>query len=207
MKRPRPAISLQARATSSWSTRDKLYRLAWYLIQATLFRYSLQPMYRWRNFLLRLFGARIHPSARIRPTVMVEIPWHLTVGAHAIIGDYVILYSLGSIAIGDRAMISQYSHLCAGTHDYTQFELPLVCPSIVIEEDVWIAADVFVGPGVCVQTGTVVGARSSVFHPLPPWKVCVGYPARPIKDRQLNPPEEAPNFPKPATHHSAPVGE
>ena len=46
------------------------------------------------------------------------------------------------------------------------------------------AADVFVGPGVTVGTGTVVGARSSVFADLPAWTVCVGSPARPVKERR-----------------------
>jgi putative colanic acid biosynthesis acetyltransferase WcaF len=49
---------------------------------------------------------------------------------------------------------------------------------------VWLAADVFVGPGVTVGTGAVVGARSNVFTDLPPWKVCVGSPAKPVKDRE-----------------------
>ena len=55
----------------------------------------------------------------------------------------------------------------------------------MLEDDVWIAADVFVGPGVRVGAGTVVGARSAVFGDLPPWKVCVGTPARPEVDRVL----------------------
>jgi putative colanic acid biosynthesis acetyltransferase WcaF len=64
--------------------------------------------------------------------------------------------------------------------------MPLVPRPIVLEDDVWIAADVFVGPGVTVATGTVVGARSSVFNDLPAWKVCVGNPARPVSDRVLS---------------------
>jgi putative colanic acid biosynthesis acetyltransferase WcaF len=80
-------------------------------------------------------------------------------------------------------MISQYSHICAGTHDHTQPNLPLLRPPITIDDDVWIAADVFVGPGVTIAQGAVVGARSSVFKDLPAWKICVGHPARPISDR------------------------
>jgi putative colanic acid biosynthesis acetyltransferase WcaF len=73
--------------------------------------------------------------------------------------------------------------LCAGTHDYTRADLPLLRPPIALGDDVWVATDVFVGPGVTIGAGTVVGARSSVFGDLPMWKVCVGSPARPIKDR------------------------
>jgi putative colanic acid biosynthesis acetyltransferase WcaF len=141
--------------------------------------------YRWRAWLLRLFGARVAATARIRPTVTVEVPWHLTVGPEAIIGDHVDLYCLGPVSIGARTTVSQYCHLCAGTHDHTRPEFPLLRPPITIGDDAWLAADVFVGPGVTVGDGTVVGARSSVFTDLPPWKVCVGTPARPVKDRVI----------------------
>ena len=89
------------------------------------------------------------------------------------------------MSLGDRVTVSQYAHLCAGTHDHTLRGMPLVPKPIVLEDDVWIAADVFVGPGVRVGAGTVVGARSSVFGDLPAWKVCVGNPARPVSDRVI----------------------
>jgi len=180
-----PADAFGGRLVSPWTVREKLGRALWYVVEATLFRFSPQPTYRWRNWLLRRFGARVHPTARIRPTVTIEVPWHLAVGPNAIIGDHVVLYCLGDISIGARATVSQYSHLCAGTHDYTRPDFPLLRPPITVGDDVWLAADVFVGPGVSIGEGAVVGARSSVFADLPPWKVCVGSPAAPVKDRQL----------------------
>jgi putative colanic acid biosynthesis acetyltransferase WcaF len=192
MSAPAPAdppapdrAALAARATSAWTAREKLGRAVWYVVEATLFRWSPRPFYRWRNWLLRRFGARVPPSARIRPSVTVEVPWQLTVGADAIVGDHVILYCLGPVTVGARATVSQYSHLCAGTHDYTRADFPLLRPPIVIGDDAWLAADVFVGPGVTIGPGAVVGARSSVFADLPAWKVCVGSPAKPVKDREL----------------------
>jgi putative colanic acid biosynthesis acetyltransferase WcaF len=177
---------LRARRTSPWTPREKLGRLVWYLVEASLFRLSPRPCYRWRNWLLRCFGADIARSARIRSTVTIEVPWRLTVSEHAIIGDRVILYCLGQVTIGARTVISQLSHLCAGTHDYTKRSFPLLRQPIVIGEDVWIAADVFIGPNVSVGDGSVVGARSSVISDLPPWKICVGTPAKPVADRVLN---------------------
>jgi putative colanic acid biosynthesis acetyltransferase WcaF len=180
--------AVRDRLTSPWTRRQKAGRLLWYLTEATLFRLSPRPLYRWRNLLLRLFGARVHPTARLRPTVTVEVPWNLMVGAHTVVGDYAILYCLGPVRLGDRVTVSQYAHLCAGTHDYTRPDLPLLRPPITLGDEVWVAADVFVGPGVHIGEGAVVGARSSVFNDLPPWKVCVGSPARPVKDRTLTGP-------------------
>jgi putative colanic acid biosynthesis acetyltransferase WcaF len=169
---------------SSWTAREKLGRLIWHAVEATLFRFSWRTMNRWRGWLLGCFGAKIHPTAKLRRTMQIEVPWNLSIGADAVIGDHVILYCLGKVTIGARVMISQYAHLCAGTHDHTRPDLPLLRPPIVIEDDVWIAADAFIGPGVTVGQGTVVGARSSVFSDLPTWKICVGNPARPVKDRE-----------------------
>src|SRR5262245_50552818 len=109
--------AMRARLTSSWTLRERLVRFLWYFVEATLFRLSPRPLYRWRAFLLRLFGARVHPTCRIRSTVKVEVPWNLSAGPYTIIGDHAILYCLGPVSIGARVMISQYAHLCAGTHD------------------------------------------------------------------------------------------
>jgi putative colanic acid biosynthesis acetyltransferase WcaF len=179
-----PVEANQARVTSPWTFRDRCWRMLWYWVQGTIFRYSPRPFYRWRNLLLRMFGARVDRTCRIRSSVTIEIPWNLIVGAETIIGDDVILYCLGPITIGKRVTISQLTHLCAGTHDFTRPDFPLLRPPIDIGDDVWLAADVFVGPGVKVGAGVVVGARSSVFHDLPEWQVCVGNPAKPIKERK-----------------------
>jgi putative colanic acid biosynthesis acetyltransferase WcaF len=184
-----PADPLNARLTSSWTFRQRCVRFLWYWVEATVFRFSPRPCYRWRNFLLRLFGARVDRSCRIRPTVKIEIPWNLTVGCQTIIGDDVILYCLGAVTIGQRVTISQLGHLCAGTHDHTRPDFPLLRSPIEIGDDVWLAADVFVGPGVRIGTGVVVGARSSVFHDLPAWQVCLGTPAKPVKERKMAYPE------------------
>jgi len=177
--------SLNARTVSPWSFADKAARAIWYVVQGTLFRYSPRPMYRFRAFLLRCFGARVHKTARIRSTVEIEIPWHLSVGAYTVIGDKAILYCLGKVRVGDRVLISQYAHLCAGTHDYKRVDMPLLKRSIVIEDDAWIAADAFVAPGITVGRGCVLGARASAFSDLPDWKICVGSPAKPVADREF----------------------
>lgn len=170
---------------SPHSTRNKIGRVLWGVVHALLFRPSPRIAYRWRIMLLNLFGAKVHPTAHILPSVRVWAPWNLTVGAVATIGENVDVYSVAPITLGDRCAVSQYTYLCAATHDHLDPRLPLVPKPITLGNDVWIAADVFVAPGVTVGEGTVVGARSSVFADLPPWVVAVGTPAKPIKKREL----------------------
>ena len=46
----------------------------WWAVQATLFAWSPQILYRWRAFLLRLFGAKIGKNVVIRPSVKITYP-------------------------------------------------------------------------------------------------------------------------------------
>lgn len=155
----------------------------WWLVEATFFRRSFQSMNGWRCFLLRLFGAKIGKKVVIRSTVQTQYPWKVTIGDYSWIGDYVHLYSLGEIIIGSNVVVSQKSYLCAGSHDYRLIDFPITNSPIVIENECWLAADVFVAPGIVIGKGSVIGARSSVFKSIPAGKVCSGTPAKIIKDR------------------------
>jgi putative colanic acid biosynthesis acetyltransferase WcaF len=165
--------------------RSKLYVQLWWLVQSTLFAMSPQGMYGWRVWLLRLFGARIGRGAIIRPSVRIPYPWKLTLGDHCHIGDEVRLYSLGEIDIGDCTVVSQRSYICTGSHDYLSPTFDLFAKKIVIEAEAWVAMDVFVAPGVTIGRGAVVGARSSVFHDVPPGTVSMGTPAKVVGQRDM----------------------
>lgn len=182
-----PPIDHAARHQSPWTRRERIGRALWYFVQATVFRCSPRVCWGWRIWLLRLFGARLHHSVRIHPTARIEVPWNLVMGADSVVGERAILYCLGMISMGERVLISQFAHLCAGSHDHSTLNqpLPLLKLPITLGDDVWIAADAFVGPGVTIGSGSVVGARSSVFTDLPAWKICVGSPAKPIHDRSI----------------------
>jgi putative colanic acid biosynthesis acetyltransferase WcaF len=173
------------RNVSPWTRRQQIGRLLWAIAYRTLFRCTFHNWYGLRAGILKLFGAKIGKNVRFRRTSHIEIPWHLEIGDDVSIGEEAILYSLGPIKIGARSFLSQYAHLCAGTHDHTSRDYPLVREPITIGEDCWIAADAFVGPGVSIGDRTVVGARSSVFKDLPPDVIAVGNPAKPIKPRVI----------------------
>ncbi|SCC58405.1 colanic acid biosynthesis acetyltransferase WcaF [Kosakonia oryziphila] len=155
----------------------------WWAVQATLFNGSPQVMYRWRAFLLRLFGAKIGKDVVIRPSVKITYPWKVTLGDYAWVGDNVVLYSLGEITIGANSVISQKSYLCTGSHDYASTHFDIHASPIVIGEKCWLATDVFVAPGVIIGDGTVIGARSSVFKSLPANVICCGNPAMVTRER------------------------
>ena len=156
----------------------------WWIVQATLFHWSPQFLYPWRNFLLRLFGARIGRGVMIRPTVEITYPWKLTIGDYSWIGDYATLYTLGEIRIGDNAVVSQHCYLATAYHDYTQPTFDMVGSFVIVEPEAWLATRVFVAPGVTVGRGAVVGACSVVLKDVPAMMVSAGNPAKPIKPRE-----------------------
>lgn len=165
--------------------REVLLRWIWAFVQATLFRWSPRPWHTFRARLLVIFGADI-PEPRqvvVFPTVRVVHPWRLRLEPRSMLGRHVMVYNLGRITLQRGANVSQNCHLCAGTHDFMRWDMPLVTAPIVIGENAWVGADVFVGPGVTVGALCVVGARAVVIRDLPPKKICVGHPCRPIKDR------------------------
>jgi putative colanic acid biosynthesis acetyltransferase WcaF len=155
----------------------------WWIVQSLFFRTSPQFLYGYRRFILRAFGAKIGKKVIIRPSVKITYPWKISIGDYSWIGDDVNLYSLGEIEIGRNVVISQKSYLCTGSHDYLKINFPIFSNKIIIEDECWLAADVFVAPGITIQKATVVGARSSVYKNLPSNKVCIGTPAKVIKNR------------------------
>lgn len=157
----------------------------WLVVEGTLFRLSPLAVFPWRAALLRLFGARIGRNVRIRPTVRVTYPWKLTVGDNVWIGDDCVIYNLADVTIGSHVALAHKVYLCTGHHDISRIDFPIGASPIVIQDECWLANDVFVAPGVTIGRGAVVGARSTVLHTLPGAMVCYGYPAKPVKARTV----------------------
>lgn len=176
------------RAARKWSAREQAGRAFWALA-TPLFRWSPRIFWGWRRMLLRLFGAKIGAGAHIYPTARIAIPWNLNIGEQAAVGDHAILYALGPIRIGARATVSQYAHLCAGTHDWRDPAMPLVKTPLVIGDDAWICAEAFVGPGVSVGEGAILGARGVTMKDIPAGAVFGGNPAREVGARSGETPE------------------
>jgi putative colanic acid biosynthesis acetyltransferase WcaF len=169
----------------SFSISNRTARLVWHIADLLLFKYSPKTFFIWRSFVLRCFGAKIGSGVHVYPKVDIWAPWNLTIGDQSGIANGVILYSQGKIIIGKKSIISQGSHLVTGTHDYTKNEFPLKISAITIGDNVWVAADTFIHPGISIGNGSIIGARSVVTKNLPPWMVCSGHPCKVIKPRIL----------------------
>ena len=167
----------------SFRGRSKVTVQLWWIVSATLFSWSPQFLYGWRVFLLRLFGARIGKHVKIRSTVRITYPWKVTIGDYCWIGDDCVLYSLGEIEIGSHVAVAHKVYFNTGGHVYDKKTFDIFSKPIMIHDECWITNDVYVAPGVTIGKGTIVSARSSVLKDLPGGKICIGTPAKPVKDR------------------------
>ncbi len=63
--------------------------------------------------------------------------------------------------------------------------MPLVKAPVQVADMAWVCADAFVGPGVTIGEGAIVGARGVVVKDVSPWSIVAGNPTRKIGDRKL----------------------
>jgi len=172
----------QNRSAVKYTKAEQMRRVMWSLGHF-FFRCSPRPLFGFRRWLLRLFGATVGKQVHIYSSAHVYFPWNLEIGDWSSIGEWALIYNLGKVSIGSRTTISQRVHVCAGTHDYNRSDMLLLKPSIQIGDDSWICADAFIGPGVTVAEGAIVGARSVVVKDVPSWVVVAGNPVKLIKQR------------------------
>lgn len=169
----------------TFSLGHRLFRALWIVTWGLLCAWTPAPLHRWRVWILRLFGAQLHSTSHVYGNARVWYPPNLTMHAHAVLGPRVICYCMGQISIGEKAIVSQGAHLCAGTHDIRDPDFQLITRPIVIESLVWVAAEAFIGPGVTIGEGAVIGARTVMFRDAEPYGVYSGNPAQLLKTRRL----------------------
>lgn len=123
-----------------------------------------------------------------------------SVGVHSACKDSCAKVKIGafcSFADGVRIGVSMHETKGIATHHF--FEHPRYGftqanmdedgthakrnPNIVIENDVWLGANVIVLPGVKIGNGVIVGAQAVVTKDLPDYAIAVGVPAKVIRYR------------------------
>ena len=168
----------------SFSLQNRLIRLLWGFTWFFLARWTPNFFWRWRIFLLRLFGAKTSNRCDVRGSASVWLPANLSLGYGSLIGDRVICYNQAMITLAEGAIVSQGAHLCAGSHDVDDPNLQLVTKPITINKNAWIASDAFLGPGTTVGESAVIGARGVLFGNAEPWTIYAGNPAKIVRKRK-----------------------
>lgn len=171
------------------SNKNKLARLIWSITYIFLFRPFGTRFFRlWRILILKFFSAKITWKSSVYSSTKIWAPWNLKMEDYAGIGPNVIIYNQDIIHIGKYAKISQYSYLCTASHETSELnnaKTGLIIAPIIIKDKAWIGTKSFIGMGVTIGEGAIVGATSSVFKDVEPWTVVGGNPSQFIKKREI----------------------
>lgn len=171
-------------AQESYNRSDKYIRELWnlcWLIFAWPFPKS--SAHKWKCMLLKFWGAKINYTCIVYNSAKIYKPWNLIMDDFSTIGTNTIIYNSTTIHIGKYSTISDGSYLCTASHDISSNTNEQIDKPIIIKDRVWIASQAFIGPGVNICEGAVVGARAVVFKDVDPWTVVAGNPAKFIKKR------------------------
>jgi putative colanic acid biosynthesis acetyltransferase WcaF len=158
----------------------------WFFIWFFLFRFT-PPFFLnfWRIFLLKCFGAKIHWSSKIYPSVKIFKPWRLSMGRYSCLGPKVNCYNYDDVIIKANSIISQDTFLCTASHNYNSTKFELITNRIVIEKNVWVAANCFVAPGVTMKENSILLACSNLISDTRKNYIYAGNPAKIKKKRIL----------------------
>lgn len=164
-------------------------RILWCIINATVFRICIGS--KWQGLfiriaLLKMFGTEIPWRTTVYPSCKIFMPWNLKVGKYSCIGPNTEIYNKDMVIIGNNCVVSQGAFLCTASHDITDVRHPLVTAPIIMKDKSWVASKAYIGMGVTIGEGAVVGATASVYKNVEPWTVVGGNPAKFIKRRVIS---------------------
>ena len=173
------------RTPKGFRGRNIFWVQAWRTVQATLWRHSPKFAFGFRRLLLKAFGAKVGRNAQFSPSSTVTYPWFLETGEYCWIGDESVVYNLAKIYIGNNVALAHRVYLCTGSHDIGSAAFEIEAKEVFLSDEVWLANDVFVMPGITIERGVVVAARSTVLENLKEGGVYGGSPAKFIRYRKL----------------------
>jgi putative colanic acid biosynthesis acetyltransferase WcaF len=163
--------------------RSFIWEAAWYSVKCVCFLTPLPVPSSLKRVILRCFGARIGRGVILKPRVNIHLPWKLTVGDFAWIGEEAFVLNLERVTIGAHCCISQRAFLCTGNHDYRRTDMRYRNEPIFIGDGAWVGAQCFVGPGVTIGSEAVITAGSVVTTNQPDQMICSGNPCLSVKRR------------------------
>ena len=135
---------------------------------------------------------KIGKNVTIYPYVQIFGDGLIEIGDNVSIGTGTILYASnlpeGGIKIGDNTLIGGQCYIIDADHgtkkaDVIQNQQNNV-EKIVIEKDCWIGANVTVLKGSVIHDGAVIGAKALVKGEIPEYSICVGIPAKMVRERE-----------------------
>ncbi|HEX6708350.1 MAG TPA: acyltransferase [Albitalea sp.] len=162
-----------------WELRSELRALALWFLGAIPLRLGA----RLRAWLLPRFMQSMGTETIVQHGFRVTVPEKVSIGSHCNFGADVIIAGGGGVRIGDWVGFGPDVKVWSVNHRFDDPDTPWQlqgweAKEVVIEDDVWLAANVFVMPGVTIGRGAIVSAGTVVNKSVPPYALVAGNPGR-----------------------------
>lgn len=167
-------------------------RYLYYFLYIAIFRHTPD---RWRPYslffptlrraLVQSFvddcGKEVHVKSN------ADVSPHIRIGDRSELGCNCLIY--GGVTIGSDVLMGPDVKIITRNHNFTDRSVPIREQGdyelpVVIEDDVWLGANVVVLPGVRIARGAIVAAGAVVNRDVLPYTIVGGVPAREIGRRE-----------------------
>lgn len=156
--------------------------------------------YMLRNWYYRKWLKSLGEETVIGEKTYIRNPHKLSIGSHCSIGYENIFQCAGGLTIGDWVIFGPCVRIWTSNHRFDDPSTPIYNQGqdfreVIIEDDCWLGANVFIMPGAHLSKGSVVSAGAVVGgKKFPEYAILAGNPARVIGYRT----DRAPAAVKPA---------
>lgn len=129
------------------------------------------------------------PGLRIECFQISEKAPELIIGDDVTLNAHVHIGVINRVTIGNRVLMGSHILITDHSHGRTDHDSLETPPNrrplyskgpVTIEDDVWIAENVVIMPGVTIGHNSIIGANAVVTHDVPPFAKVAGNPAHPI---------------------------
>lgn len=153
----------------------RLSAIRWRILyKAFRYQYNINPGFRFNGKEIQLYG-----------------PGKINLGPQSYIGSYSTLQATEGheISIGKNCKISHnvriYTSSDVADQDFSIVPQQEKFGSVIIDDHVWIGANVFINPGIHIGENAIIGANSVVTKDVPPFSIVGGVPAKLIRSKNL----------------------
>lgn len=138
--------------------------------------------------MLREGRLTVGPHALFEPGVwLTSATGRIRIGSGAILNLNVMVAAVERTEVGDHCMLANGCLLTDGDHRFDDFDVPVPWQGFttkgptILEDNVWLGANVVVTSGVRIGRRSVIGANSVVTQDVPPFSIAAGAPAKVVK--------------------------
>ncbi len=144
-----------------------------------------------RGLFYRMIFASCGKNLIIYPNVYIIFSHKISVGQRVAFNVGTYIDGRGELSIGNHVMIGPNCVIATAGHSFNRTDIPMSQQpveygKIIIEDDVWLGANVVIKPGVKIGKGCIIAAGAIVVKDLSAYGIYGGVPAKLISQRKIS---------------------